>query len=272
MVSIIVVTYNSGKTLIETLDSIYNQTYQELELIISDDGSKDETVSLAEEWILKHKTRFIKTKIIQSKNTGVTKNCNRGVRAASGEFIQLIAGDDILLENAIEIKLNHLLTYGCDIVFCKVEPFGENKEQVKKMESFCENGYKIIKKGYECQKENILIDNFIAGPSGNFYTAEFIKEMNGYDERYPMLEDYPFLYHYIYKGNAIVLIDKILVKYRISSNSLCTKKGSPMDLSQAYFFFNERLKELLKQKKYIIAFKQSLIFWKKRILHAINYY
>ena len=116
----------------------------------------------------------------------------------------------------------------------------------------------------------ILLDNFIAGPSGGFYKANFIKELNGYDERYPMLEDYPFIYHYLLMGYEINLIDEVLAKYRISNGSLCMGKKSPMWTSQIKFFFHERLKALLDEGKYGYAIKLSIEFVRKRILYAIR--
>ena len=72
LVSVPVITYNSSKTVLETLDSIYNQTYQNLELIVSDDCSTDNTVGICREWIEAHKKRFVRTELLTvEKNTGV---------------------------------------------------------------------------------------------------------------------------------------------------------------------------------------------------------
>lgn len=64
LVSVAVVTYNSSKTVLETLDSIYNQTYPNLELIVSDDCSPDNTVEICREWIAGHSRRFIRTELL----------------------------------------------------------------------------------------------------------------------------------------------------------------------------------------------------------------
>jgi len=97
LVSIVVITYNSSKYVLETLESCKNQTYKNIELIISDDASKDNTVKLCQNWIEKNKKRFFRTELITTiKNTGIPSNCNRGVRASKGEWVKLIAGDDVL--------------------------------------------------------------------------------------------------------------------------------------------------------------------------------
>lgn len=266
MISVVVVTYNSGRTLKETLDSIYEQTYKDIELIISDDGSTDDTLKISKEWMDSHVARFSKIQLIESENTGVTLNCNRGIFAASGDYIQIIAGDDILLPEALDTKVNYAKKYNLKVVFCKTEPFGDNLEKVEKMKSFCERGYEIISLGYESQRAAILVDNYIAGPSGGFYNAEFIKSIKGYDEQYPMLEDYPFIFHFLYMGYEIRMMDMVLSKYRISDGSLCMKTGSPMTESYIKFFFRERLAEMLKEKKFYLAVQHTVKFVRKFLL------
>jgi alpha-1,3-rhamnosyltransferase len=115
LVSIIVITYNSAKYVLETLESAKTQTYQNIELIVSDDCSTDDTVEICRRWIEENKGRFVKAKIVTvDQNTGVSGNCNRGVKSAQGEWIKFIAGDDTLKEEALEKYIEYLKTH-CDI-------------------------------------------------------------------------------------------------------------------------------------------------------------
>lgn len=99
LVSVIAITFNSEKYINETLDSIAAQTYENIELIISDDGSIDRTVSLCQKWISRNKKRFIHTELIAAnENLGISANCNRGIRIAHGEWIKINAGDDVFLK------------------------------------------------------------------------------------------------------------------------------------------------------------------------------
>src|ERR1700712_629182 len=103
LVSIVVLTYNSGKFIIETLESTFNQTYDNIELILSDDCSTDNTVQLAQAWVNDHKSRFKKAEVLTVPvNTGIPKNCNRGLRGAGGEWIKILSGDDVLHNSCIE--------------------------------------------------------------------------------------------------------------------------------------------------------------------------
>lgn len=95
LVSIPVITYNSAKTVIETLDSIKAQTYPNIELIISDDCSTDDTVQLCREWIEKNGERFERTELISvTKNTGVSGNNNRAKQLYISEGFEIEREDE----------------------------------------------------------------------------------------------------------------------------------------------------------------------------------
>lgn len=246
LVSIVIVTYNSSKTLVETLDSVAVQTYQNLELIVSDDCSKDGTLAVAKRWMKAHSHRFTAMKLLKANsNHGVVKNCNIGINQANGKYVQEFAGDDILHPDAIEKKVAFAEENHLDTVFVKTRPFGTNRKAVSAMTKRCEVGYKIIEQGYDSQKKAIIHDNFLGGPSGGFYRTEFFKEMGGYDLRYPQMEDWPFLYHYIKSGKELVLLDEYLIDYRVSGTSLCTSYNRAFIISSFRFFIFERLWSLL---------------------------
>jgi glycosyltransferase involved in cell wall biosynthesis len=102
LVSIVVITYNSAEYVLETLECAKAQTYQNIELIVSDDCSSDTTVDICRRWLAENKERFARTELITiGKNSGIPANCNRGVRAARGEWVKGIAGDDRISEHFI---------------------------------------------------------------------------------------------------------------------------------------------------------------------------
>jgi glycosyltransferase involved in cell wall biosynthesis len=108
LVSIIVITYNSAKYINETLESVKAQTYNSIELILSDDCSTDNTVELSEKWISANSNRFANTRILTTQiNTGIPANCNRGIKEASGTWIKILAGDDLLLPDALSELINY---------------------------------------------------------------------------------------------------------------------------------------------------------------------
>lgn len=109
LVSVIVLTYNSGLFVEETLESIKNQSYSNIELIISDDGSNDNTIRVCTKWLDENKYRFIHSNIlISTKNTGIPANYNRGFKASKGDWIKYISGDDTLIEDCIEQNIRFI--------------------------------------------------------------------------------------------------------------------------------------------------------------------
>ena len=103
LVSIVIITYNSSTTIVETLDSVKRQTYSNIELIVSDDCSADNTVEVVKGWMERNKSRFVRAKLIESDvNTGVAVNLNRGNKDARGIWLKSIAGDDKQYRTALK--------------------------------------------------------------------------------------------------------------------------------------------------------------------------
>ena len=98
-ISIITVTLNSEKTLRDTLNSVFSQTYKNVEHIIVDGGSKDTTLSILKRYPNKKKKIYIK------KNLGIYESINYAIKKSSGKFICILNSDDIFQSNVILEKL-----------------------------------------------------------------------------------------------------------------------------------------------------------------------
>ena len=224
LVSVPVITYNSSATVIETLDSIYNQTYPNIELIVSDDCSTDNTVELCREWIESHKERFARTELLTvEKNTGVAGNCNRSGAACRGEWSKGIAGDDILMPNCIQDCVDYVTVHPDTIwLFGKMEGFGRSQDDVDEYMNKCYN-YSFFQLQPEEQLRYLTFKgNCLPAPAA-FVNIEGNKNTGVVnDERIPMLEDHPKWINLIRAGVKLHFIDKTIVKYRLSDNSLST--------------------------------------------------
>jgi len=96
LVPVIISTYNSSRFAIETSESVKSQTYRNLELLIPEDCSTDNTVKNCENWIALNDRQFIDTRIMTSKiNTGILGNANRGLMNVKGTWLKFIAADDL---------------------------------------------------------------------------------------------------------------------------------------------------------------------------------
>ncbi|MCR5744318.1 MAG: glycosyltransferase family 2 protein [Bacteroidales bacterium] len=226
LVTVSIITYNSAGTVIETLDSIYAQTYPNIELIISDDCSRDNTLDVCRAWLNTHKLRFENCRLLESgKNTGITANCNRAISDIKGEYLKLLAGDDLLEPNAISEYVSYMLnTPEAIYVFCRIMAFGDNH---KKIDLFTNSviDYAFFSMTREEQYERLIGHwcSTIPAPSAFVNVKAAIDSgVLYYDERIPMLEDWPKWIELSNKGIKFHFIDKQLVRYRINDNSVST--------------------------------------------------
>lgn len=209
LVTIGVLTYNSSKYVLETLESAKAQTYKNIELIISDDCSTDNTVELCREWVEKNKERFVRCEILTvEKNTGIPANCNRQLRASQGEWIKGIGGDDILAPDCIEIFINFVKENPeVSLAFSKLESFG--------MESLVSGNRKFFQGGVEKQYENLLARGCYTPVPTAFLKRSMLKELGGYDERFRLAESYILFMRATKAGYLMGFCDKVLVYYRV---------------------------------------------------------
>ena len=114
-VSIIVPVYNVAAYLPACLESIRVQTWREIEVILVDDGSTDESLSLCRA-AAERDARF---RVIHQQNAGVSAARNAGLAAATGQYLQFVDGDDRLLSNATEVLVHAALSTGTDLVIAR---------------------------------------------------------------------------------------------------------------------------------------------------------
>ena len=225
LVSVPVITYNSSKTIVETLDSIYNQIYPNIELIVSDDASTDDTVEVVRDWVNVHKERFVRTEIITvGQNTGTTENYERASKACKGEWVKDFDGDDILLPEASQTYVDYIKEHpNSTYVFAKVACFGGNEKRRKFMTDFF--NYDFFSWSNEEQYDYLTLErNCIPSPT-NFYNRKNIEQLGiKYDKRIPLIEDWPRWINVVKSGVRIQFIDKVLALYRMSDNSLSTRE------------------------------------------------
>jgi alpha-1,3-rhamnosyltransferase len=219
LVSIAVITYNSSKYVLETLESIASQTYQDLEVIISDDCSTDNTVNICKKWIEKNRDRFVKVELITvNKNTGITPNINRALRMTKGSWVKFIAGDDILFPRAIQSNIEFISQKEHEnavIVVSSVQVFRDNiKKKLYVWPNF------KFSNDIRKQLRLLLIGSYIKAP-GVFIKREIlVNEFKGFDEKYPMLEDDPLWVLFLMNGYKFHFNPEILIGYRVHSTAI----------------------------------------------------
>lgn len=221
LVSVIVVTYNSSSFVLETLNSVYRQTWDNLELIIADDCSADDTVDVCRNWLNKNSSRFASAELIDSeKNLGIPGNLNRGLKRAKGDWIKFFAGDDTLKPDCIADNMTWISENPqTRILFSNVEIYKDSFEPGKLITSTPGNS---ITKGFildpdrsaQSQYRMLLVCDRIHFTPSAFFHTETLISIGGYDERFRMQEDYPMWLKLTGKGIRLSFMNKTTVNYR----------------------------------------------------------
>lgn len=222
LVTVGVVTYNSADFIEETLNSIYNQDYQNIELIVSDDCSTDNTIELCKAWISIHESRFNGAKLVTTdKNTGVSGNSNRALNEAHGEWYKCFDGDDILLPNAISSLMDYVINNPEVNHIVTQNPISDDTGYMKTRE----RNLQLVK--YMCgptisvDYQYYVISKMLFFSCVTYFakTSE-VRKVGGFDERFPMIEDYPLAIKMIGAGNKLYYLDIVTVKYRVRNDSI----------------------------------------------------
>jgi glycosyltransferase involved in cell wall biosynthesis len=221
--SVVVLTYNQETLVEETLNSIYNQSFENIELVISDDASKDNTQKVITDWIENHKNRFANVVTnFNKKNLGISGNSTTGIKLANGEFVKSIGGDDILLPDAIE-KMHDFLKNNKEARFCT----SKMKMFYKKNADYITFGELPEKRVFKKLKEADVNKQFrilsVVAPNiapGTFFRTSIFEDYGYYDERYTRLEDWPQWLKFLLHGERLFLLDEYTVLYRKHENAV----------------------------------------------------
>ncbi len=192
----------------------------------------DRTIELCRVWSRKNSSRFKRLEVLEyKKNSGIVANINRGVRVSKGVYFKSLAGDDLLVEDCIEKMYNYSKKNKSRILFSNYELFGNknidynNKLRIKKS-YFYLNADKQYKK--------LLKANYVPAPTSFIERATY-DYLGGFDEKFSMLEDWPFWIKATNKMIKLDYMDNVLVRYRVMGESV----------SNNIYSYNERYIESL---------------------------
>lgn len=279
LVSIAVISYNSEKYILETLESVKVQTYNNIELVISDDCSTDKTLELCQQWIEKNKWRFVDIHIVQSPiNTGQSGNYNRAFDACTGEWIKEIDGDDRLLPNCITDFIQYTKEHPeAKYIFGKMTFIGENSDALKEFKKWLDYSFFFMPQNDQLH-QLIHERNCVPSPS-SFYNRGYILGLGvRCDERIPYIEDYPKWINLLQKKVHFFFLDKLVVEYRIDSGISTRSRPSAVFyesnlLFDIYYRWSEWIAENQNDgvkrivKKQVDVYRQLLLYEKQ--IHSL---
>lgn len=215
LISVIIPVYNAEKYIYFCVNSILNQSYKNLEIILIDDGSIDESRNICLDLCLK----YTNVKYYGQENLGPASARNLGIELAKGEFISFIDSDDIISKNYIQNLYNAIIKYNVKISISKSIKIDENEIEHY---TFSEN----IPDVYKFRKEQVIKDvlNQKLGiePWGKLYSSSCFKNI-----KYPIgkyYEDLPTTCKILDKSEYIAVIDSIDYAYVQRSTSIINQK------------------------------------------------
>ena len=210
LITIIVPIYNSQKYLEQCIESIINQTYKNLEIILINDGSEDESLNICNKY-KKIDNRII---VINQENSGVSVARNSGLKKASGEWISFVDSDDWIEKKFCEILIKNATENNVDVVFS-----GYNKvykDEISKIN--VSNGVK------KYSSEEFLIKVLNVQTSYGFIHMKLIKKsvINNifFESELKVAEDALFNIKLCENVKNFLLVPQALYNYRINSNSI----------------------------------------------------
>ena len=227
LVSVICACYNQSKFVVESLESVKNQTYKNLEIIIWDDASADNSVEKIEEWIRNNpemNIQFIKNK----ENRGICKSLNTAQNLTTGKYIQLLALDDFLLPDKITRHVEILENSSDNIALVFTDAFLMNDNS-----ELYQNRFIALYKNYLSLKTENYFDDLIGGnfiPAMSIlYKSSYLKNTGPWDENLAF-EDYDMLLR-LAKKYDFIFDEKVSVTYRLHENNTHKKLSAVMENS-----------------------------------------
>lgn len=226
MISIIVPVYNVEKFLDTCVNTIVNQTYKDIEILLIDDGSKDSSGKLCDEWALKDE----RIRVIHKENNGLMSAWKTGVMNAKGDYIGFVDSDDWIDEDMYSMLVQTMEKYDVDLVCCGLIKEYSNGTQEKESILFDKRKYEkdeIINSIYP----KIIFDKSTHNRSlaPNRVTKLFkrqilLKVMNLCDEKVSIGEDLVTSFAYFLQiSSFFCLNDFYPYHYRIHSSSMIQK-------------------------------------------------
>ena len=208
LVSVIMPIYNAEKCLIETLNSIFSQDYKNIEIILVDDCSKDNSAKMITDFQKGHPEIVY---YLQEKNMGAGAARNKALELSKGQYVAFLDSDDIWMPNKISRQIELMKVKNSPFSYTAIEMMDENSETIKGKRNIRETcDYKYLLHNTIIATSSVVIDRTVLG-----------------DFRMPLRrggQDYATWLMLLRDGAVACGINEALVRYRVASGSLSSNK------------------------------------------------
>ncbi|WP_413490530.1 glycosyltransferase [Shewanella baltica] len=221
LVSILIPVFNHSDYIDECLDSILNLDYPNIELVLCDDGSKDDSYEKVKNWL--HKNQSIRAKLFTQENQGVCKTLNRLIKESSGVYISICASDDFLIPKGIQQRVTALENNPT-----KLAVIGDAKLIDQDSNIIAASAMKYLYKADYHHLRNDLVSELVfqwsvVGPT-LLIKRDAYNQVGLYDENL-VVEDREF-YLRLLKCDGLIFIPEIVSGYRIHTGNASRKSKS----------------------------------------------
>lgn len=280
-VSVIVPIYNVEKYLEKCINSLLSQTLEDIQIILVNDGSKDNSGNIAKEYEKNNKDRVI---YVEKENGGLSDARNYGLKYATGDFIAFLDSDDYIEKNAYEEMYNKVIEENADYVECdfiwefpnkirvdKQYPYKNKKEMLSFVRVVAWN--KLIKR-------HLIIDNNLEFPKGLRYEdVEFTYKLIPFINKFAYV-DKSFI-HYVQREGSIAnvqnertaeiftVLDNVIEFYK--KNNIYEKYRDELEYNYARYLLCSSLKRMCKIKDKTIREKLLTESWERLNLNFPNW-
>lgn len=208
LVSVITPVYNAGKVIEKTLHSIFNQTYKDIEIVLVDDCSKDNSQEVIASYLAEHPEIVY---FRQETNHGAGAARNKALELAKGQYVAFLDADDVWYPEKIEKQINQLKEKGGGFSFTAIEMIDGNDRIIKGKRKVKEEiDYKFLLSNTMIPTSGVLVDRCVKGD----FRMHLRRGGQDYSTWLKLLRD----------GSKAYGIDEALVGYRIDGESLSSNK------------------------------------------------
>lgn len=231
-ISIIVPVYNVEKELPRCIESLLRQTYKDIEIILVDDGSTDESPCICENYAKK----YLNIKVIHKENGGLSSARNCGINNSNGKYLLFVDSDDYINDETCERFLKAIEKEDVDVVVGEARETRNDKIVLYKHDAFQDdkvyNGNEYI---------NIAIKNneFYAPACLNFYKKEFLVNNDLFFKEGILHEDMQYLPRVFLNAKKVKTISYIFYEYIIRENSITTNKNYKKNIEDIFEIYSE---------------------------------
>lgn len=227
LVSVVIPSYNHEKYISTAVESVLNQTYSNLELIIVDDGSKDFSLTI----LKKYKNKDSRIRLLAQENQGAHAAINRGLSECKGEFVTILNSDDVFLAHRFETILKVFDEYPhFELISTWLEFIDKNGRHIAEKRGWKDASHWPVPNFEQLEdfNLNLLMFNFVITTSNIFMRHDSLKKLG----RNPMrnlrfAHDWDFLLRFACIGKCF-LLEQTLIQYRVHSENTISSNRKGM--------------------------------------------